>query len=84
MEKIYYFFRGTWYTKDKIEVKATEEHITISGIEENKMKRKKNYILKERTYRSFSRKIPFPENIVPTKVDAIVENGILKIEVHKH
>ena len=70
--------------KDKIEVKATEEYITVSGIEENKNeKEEENYVLKERTFRSFSKKMPFPENIIPTKVDAIVENGILKIEVHK-
>jgi HSP20 family protein len=70
--------------KDKIEVKATEEYITISGIEEKKTEEEEdNYILKERTYRSFSRKIPFQENILPSKVDATVENGILKIEVSK-
>jgi HSP20 family protein len=70
--------------KDKIEVKSTEEYITVSGIEENKNeKEEENYVLKERAYRSFSRKIPFPENIIPAKVDATVENGILKIEVPK-
>jgi HSP20 family protein len=70
--------------KDKIEVKATEEYITVSGIEEEKNeKEEENYALKERTFRSFSKKMPFPENIIPTKVDAIVENGILNIEVHK-
>lgn len=70
--------------KEKIEVKATEEYITVSGIEENKNeKEEENYVLKERVYRSFSRKIPFPENIIPAKVDATVENGILKIEISK-
>ena len=70
--------------KDKIEVKATEEYLTISGIDEQKKEEEEdNYVLKERTYRSFSRKIPFPENIVPSKVDATVENGILEIEVPK-
>ena len=70
--------------KDKIEVKATNEYITISGIEEGRNEKEDgNYVLKERTYRSFSRRIPFSENIVPTKVDATVENGILKIEIPK-
>jgi HSP20 family protein len=70
--------------KEQIEVKATEEYITVSGIEENKnVKEEENYVLKERAYRSFSRNIPFPENIMPAKVDATVENGILKIEVPK-
>jgi HSP20 family protein len=70
--------------KDKIEVKATNEYITISGIEDEKTEKEDgNYVLKERTYRSFSRRIPFSENITPTKVDATVENGILKIEIPK-
>jgi HSP20 family protein len=70
--------------KDKIEVKATDEYITVSGIEEKKNEKEEgNYVLKERTFRSFSRKIPFPENIIPTKVDATVENGILRIELPK-
>ena len=70
--------------KDKIEVKATNEYMTISGIEKEKIEKEDgNYVLKERTYRSFSRRIPFSENIIPTKVDATVENGILKIEIPK-
>lgn len=70
--------------KDKIELKATEEYITISGIDEKKNEKvEENYVLRERTYKSFSRKIPFSENIIPNKVDATVENGILKIEVPK-
>lgn len=70
--------------KDKIEVKATDEYITVSDIEEKKTEKEEgNYLLNERTYGSFSRKIPFSENIIPTKVDATVENGILKIEVPK-
>ena len=70
--------------KDKIEVKATEEYLTVSGVEEKKNEKEEgNYVLRERTYKSFSRKIPFSENIIPAKIDATVENGILKIEVPK-
>ena len=70
--------------KEKIEVKATGEYITIAGSEEKKNEKEEgNYVLNERAYRSFFRKIPFPENIIPTKVDATVENGILRIELPK-
>ena len=70
--------------KDNIKVKATNEYITISGIEEGRNEKEDgNYVLKERTYRSFSRRIPFSENIIPAKVDATVEDGILKIEIPK-
>jgi len=37
----------------------------------------------KKEYMIISRKIPFPENITPSKIDATVENGILKIEVPK-
>lgn len=70
--------------KDNIELKATEEYITIAGAEEEKNEKEgRNYVLNERAYRSFFRKISFPENITPTKVDAILENGILKVELPK-
>ncbi len=70
--------------KDKIDLKATDEHIIISAEEEKRNEKEEgSYVLNERSYRSFFRKIPFPENIVPTKVDAVVENGILKIELPK-
>jgi HSP20 family protein len=71
-------------SQDKIEVKATDEHITISGIEEKKNENEdENYVLKKRMFKSFTRKISFAENIVPSKVEATVENGILKIELSK-
>ncbi len=70
--------------KDGIDVKATEEYINVSAkVEKQEERQEENYILKERTFTSFSRKIPFSESIVPTKIDATVENGILKIEVPK-
>ena len=70
--------------KENIEVKATNEYITISGIEEGRNEKEDgNYVLKERTYRSFSRRIPFSENIIPTEIGATVENGVLKIEIPK-
>ena len=54
------------------------------GIEEGRNEKEDgNYVLKERTYRSFSRRIPFSENIIPTEIGATVENGILKIEIPK-
>lgn len=70
--------------KDKIEIKATNEYITISGVEEAKTeKQEERYLLNERGYRSFFRRIHLEEDIIPTKVDATVEDGILKIELPK-
>ena len=70
--------------KDKIEIKGTKEYLTVSGIEEeNKEEKDKEYVLNERSFKSFYRKIPFNEEIIPTKVSAKVEDGILKIDVPK-
>ena len=37
----------------------------------------------ERLYRSFYRNVPLPEEIIPSKVSAKVDNGILKLDLPK-
>jgi HSP20 family protein len=70
--------------KEKIDVKATKYSVEISGKHMEKTEDKgKRYLYSERVYRSFYRNIPIPEEIVPSKVNARVENGILKLELPK-
>ena len=70
--------------KDKIDVKTTNDSIEISGEQSEKAEEKKrNYLYNERSYRSFYRKIPIPEEIVSSKVSAKMSNGILQIELPK-
>jgi HSP20 family protein len=70
--------------KEKIDVKATRYSVEISGKHSEKTEEKgKRYLYTERLYRSFYRKVPVPEEIVPSKVGAKVENGILKLELPK-
>jgi HSP20 family protein len=70
--------------KDRINVKATGHSVEISAEKsEKKEEKKKDYIYSERSHRSFYRKIPVPEEIVPSKVDARVNNGILVVELPK-
>jgi HSP20 family protein len=81
--------------KEKIDVKATKYSIEISGkhsekteekTEEKKGKRysytEKQYYT-ERLYRSFYQNVSLPEEIVPSKVAAKVENGVLKVDLPK-
>ena len=37
----------------------------------------------ERVYRSFYRNVPLPEEIIPSKVSAKVDNGILRLDLPK-
>jgi HSP20 family protein len=72
--------------KDKIQLNATEDAIEISGEqseEESNEDKGHNYIYNERSYKSFYRSIPIPEEILPSKITARMNNGILQIEIPK-
>lgn len=70
--------------KEKIDVKATRYSVEVSGKHSEKSEeRGKRYLYTERLYRSFYRNVPVPEEIVPSKVNAKMENGILKLELPK-
>ena len=72
--------------KDKIQLNATEDAIEISGEqseEESNEDKGHNYIYNERSYKSFCRSIPIPEEILPSKITARMNNGILQIEIPK-
>jgi HSP20 family protein len=70
--------------KEKITINAGTDYIDISGEQEKKTEEKrKNYLYNERSYSSLRRRISTPEEIVPSKVDAKMENGVLRVEVPK-
>jgi HSP20 family protein len=72
--------------KDNIQLNATEDAIEISGEqseEESNEDKGHNYIYNERSYKSFYRSIPIPEEILPSKISARMNNGILQIEIPK-
>ena len=70
--------------KDKIQLIATDDSIEISGEqseEESTEDKGHNYIYNERSYKSFYRSIPIPEETLPSKISARMNNGILQIEI---
>jgi HSP20 family protein len=72
--------------KEKVKVKATKDSLEISGEqskEEESEDKRKRFIYNERSYNSFYRKIPIPEEIVSSKVRAKMSNGVLHIELPK-
>lgn len=70
--------------KEKVDIKATRINIEVSGRQESKVRDKeKNYVYNERLYHSFGRRISLPEEIIPSKIDARMENGILMIDLPK-
>jgi HSP20 family protein len=70
--------------KENVSVKATKYSIEISGKHSEKEEEKgKRYVYSERLFRSFYRNVPLPEEIIPSKVSAKVENGILRLDLPK-
>jgi HSP20 family protein len=70
--------------KEKIDVKATRKSIEISGEKSEKTEdRGKNYLYNERSYKSFRRTIAIPEEILPSKIEAKMNNGVLTIDAPK-
>jgi HSP20 family protein len=71
--------------KEKIKVKATKDSVEISGeqSEEKSEDKRKRYVYNERSYSSFYRNIPVPEEIVSSRVSAKMSNGILHVELPK-
>ena len=70
--------------KDKINVKATTNAVEISAEQSNQSEeQRKDYVYSERVSNSFYRMIPFPEHVVPSKIDAKFNNGIVTIKLPK-
>src|SRR6185437_4706219 len=70
--------------KDKIDVNATKNSLRVSGFQSQKSKEKgRNYVYNERTSKSFHREIPFPQEILPSRITAKVNNGVLEIVLPK-
>jgi HSP20 family protein len=70
--------------KEKIDVKATKYSVEVSGKQTEKTEEKgKNYIYNERKFQSFYRKVPVREEIMPSKVSAKMNNGIVVITLPK-
>ncbi len=70
--------------KENVSVKATKYSVEISGKHSEKEEEKrKRYIYSERLYRSFYRNVPLPEEIIPSKVSAKLESGLLRVDLPK-
>ena len=65
-----------------IEVNSDELHIRASKKSETEEK-KKNYVHRERSYSAFERSIAFPEEVIPSKVEGGMTDGILDLRIQK-
>lgn len=70
--------------EEDLDISSSNDTLTIKGNRESKEEEiKRDYHLMERSYGSFDRTITLPENIELEKINAIFENGIVKIKIPK-
>lgn len=72
--------------KDELTIEVTENAIEISGessSEKEEKDKETGFVRRERHYARFHRSLPFPERIVPDKVDAQLKDGILTVKAPK-
>jgi len=70
--------------KEKIKINAKKNSIMVSGEQrEKKEEKKENYIRNERSYRAFEREIPLPDEVIASKAEAEIKNGVLHVTIPK-
>ena len=68
-------------TKDDIELRATENHLEISATTEQEIKEEnEKYVRRERSSRSFHRRLEFPQPIDTETLSAQYNSGVLTVE----
>jgi HSP20 family protein len=72
--------------RNDIDISIDDDVLTIRGekkVEDKQTDEKKNFHVTERAYGVFYRAIQLPSGIDPSKVEARMENGVLKITIPK-
>ncbi|HYA12052.1 MAG TPA: Hsp20/alpha crystallin family protein [Thermodesulfovibrionales bacterium] len=71
-------------SKEDIDVKVTDDIVTISGEKKKEEKvEKKNYYRMERSYGSFTRSLRLPTEVHTEKASAKFKEGVLEIRIPK-
>ena len=71
-------------TKDEIDISLEEGALSISGEKkEEEREEKENFVRVERSYGSFSRRIPLPAGVDEGGVEASYKDGILRVRLPK-
>ncbi len=72
--------------KKDIDLEVEHSSLNLKAEIENKIEEENKddgYYYKERSYSSFCRNIPLPDEVIPEKAEAVFKNGVLKIVLPK-
>ena len=74
------------FSKDEIKIRVTEDMVEVraeKSVEKKAEIRSRNYVLRERLYEGFAKKITLPTKIKPDQAKAVLNNGVLEIHLPK-
>ncbi len=70
--------------KDNIDISVTTDGIELkAAVEEETAEEDECYLCQERSYRSYHRKLEFPEEVSPDEVKASMKDGVLQVSIPK-
>ncbi len=70
--------------KEDIEIEVKDDRITLKGeTKQEKKEEGEGYLRQERSFRSFYREIPIPENVKAEDAEASFKNGVLEVKLPK-
>lgn len=70
-------------TTEKISIKDTATSVDVSATKSEKEEKKRDRVYSEWSYSSFYRKIVIPQEILPSRVSASMNNGLLIVKLPK-
>ena len=71
-------------TKDDVEIELVGNTLKLKGkVETTEEAEEDGYIRRERSYQSYFRELTLPEEVLPDKAHASVNNGVLEIKIPK-
>jgi HSP20 family protein len=72
--------------KENLDITVTNKGITIEGKAKSSVEQQeesKGFVWRERGYSKIRRSLEFPEEVIPDKAEATLENGVLEVNVPK-
>ncbi len=70
--------------KEDLDIEVTKEGVELRAeTKQEREEKEEGYYLKERSYRSWHRWVPFPNEVLPDKVEAELEEGVLTLRAPK-
>ncbi len=71
-------------TKEELDIRVTPEGIEFAAEARRETEdRGEDYTYRERSYASFRRVLPLPEEVLPEQVEATLNDGVLKVRLPK-